>query len=214
MKSRPVSGRSMGFTIIELLVVVIIIGILAAAGMAKYQGIAESARQKNCVANLSIILRACSVWSAQNQPNSESNATRCLFGKTGRATKIPIASDAPVNWTVSDPMAIHKMLRSGNVWICPRLVLESGGTYEEAIADTNLRLCGSIVLPGSIVPGNQYIFVNVPPNCTVGSSWENTAYSFSGEGLTGASLVLCPTYGLYSGCSHIAPGFKHAIVFK
>ena len=57
-----------GFTIIELLVVVIVIGILAAAGLSKYQSFAEVARARTCTSNQSTIETSIGIFTTSKQP--------------------------------------------------------------------------------------------------------------------------------------------------
>jgi len=217
MKLRSVIRKLKGFTIIELLVVVIIIGILAAAGMAKYQGIAETARQRTCTSNLGIVENACSVWHTQNQPLSETGVSRVTFDKVGRASK-SIATDAPVTYTQSDPMAIQKVVRDENVWVCPRAILEAGGNVADAIASASNYLCGGLNLGGLAPIGNKYHYCYVPPSFTsaIVTTWNNSLYyvAAANETSAGVNLVVCGTYGIYSGCADIAPGYKHATLFK
>ncbi len=74
-----------GFTIIELLITVIVIGVLAAAGLAKYQNFAEQARRKTCLFQLQTIENALATWEAQN--GAFSPLTKAGWGystRTGR----------------------------------------------------------------------------------------------------------------------------------
>src|SRR5207253_1208867 len=73
-----------GFTIIELIIVVIVIGILAAAGMGKYQNFAEMARTRGCCANIKTVEMGIAVWTHQNTEFSEAAEGWCFFGpRTG-----------------------------------------------------------------------------------------------------------------------------------
>ena len=76
-----------GFTIIELLIVVIVIGILAAAGLAKYQNFAETSRRKTCLGQLQTIENALAVWETNNGAFAENAKTAFgLTPRTGRLT--------------------------------------------------------------------------------------------------------------------------------
>ncbi len=55
-----------GFTLIELMVVVVIIGILAAIAIPKYQNVTESARYAACRSNLRNIAGALNLYHAEN----------------------------------------------------------------------------------------------------------------------------------------------------
>ncbi|MBI4872059.1 MAG: prepilin-type N-terminal cleavage/methylation domain-containing protein, partial [Candidatus Riflebacteria bacterium] len=75
-----------GFTIIELLIVVIVIGILAAAGLAKYQNFAETSRRKTCLSQIMTIENAMAVWETTNQAFAEN--AKCAFGFTTRTGQL------------------------------------------------------------------------------------------------------------------------------
>ena len=79
------TGRRRGFTIIELLIVVIVIGILAAAGLAKYQNFAESSRRKTCMSQITTIENAMAAWETVNQAFAENAKTAWGFSpRTGQ----------------------------------------------------------------------------------------------------------------------------------
>ncbi|MBI4867660.1 MAG: prepilin-type N-terminal cleavage/methylation domain-containing protein [Candidatus Wallbacteria bacterium] len=135
-----------GFTIIELLIVVIVIGILAAAGLAKYQNFAETSRRKSCLGQLHSIETGMAVWETNNQAFAENS--KCAFGftpRTGRLTQTQIQptaaqilsgtagtvgsiADIASQPTVGGPQAFYSTTNSGplgtvirddNIWVCP-----------------------------------------------------------------------------------------------
>lgn len=135
-----------GFTIIELLIVVIVIGILAAAGLAKYQNFAETSRRKSCLGQLHSIETGMAVWETNNQAFAENS--KCAWGftpRTGRLTQtgqtVPFAGlgagtagtvasiqDIASQPTVGGPQAFYStsnagplgsVIRDDNIWVCP-----------------------------------------------------------------------------------------------
>jgi prepilin-type N-terminal cleavage/methylation domain-containing protein len=59
-----------GFTLLELLTVIIIIGILATLGITHYGGIKEKALDKEAIANLKLIIAAEKIYRMENATQS------------------------------------------------------------------------------------------------------------------------------------------------
>lgn len=72
-----------GFTIVELLVVVVIIGILVCIGVPLYQGIAKNTRIKVCNVKQREILTDVKDWCTQNQYNDDFIFTIISDGEKG-----------------------------------------------------------------------------------------------------------------------------------
>lgn len=136
-----------GFTIIELLIVVIVIGILAAAGLAKYQNFAELARKKTCLSQITTLENALAVWETQNSLFGETTKTQWTFstrtgllfstalpgGATLGTNICPVAigsnsTAAPTNFVNSSFSVgvtrgpLNAIVRDDKVWACPGAV--------------------------------------------------------------------------------------------
>ena len=59
-------SRQNAFTLIELMIVVVILGILSAIAIPKYSDVTESARYAACRSNLRNIVEALTLYSAEN----------------------------------------------------------------------------------------------------------------------------------------------------
>jgi prepilin-type N-terminal cleavage/methylation domain-containing protein len=85
------SSLRRGFTLIEIMIVVLIIGILLAIAVPNFVKARESSRTKACVANLKQIQSAKEQWAMDNrQPGTAAPAAGVLYG-TGNYIPGPAA---------------------------------------------------------------------------------------------------------------------------
>jgi prepilin-type N-terminal cleavage/methylation domain-containing protein len=86
LKARKVSG----FTLIEIMIVVLIIGILLAIAVPNFVRARESSRQKSCVANLKQIDSAKQQWAMDNKKGgADSVSIANLSGSGAYLKKVP-----------------------------------------------------------------------------------------------------------------------------
>ncbi len=76
---RPRSQKA-GFTLVEIMIVVLIIGILLAIAIPNFVAAREASRAKACVANLKQIDSATQQWCMDKQKNSTNYSTGPVIG--------------------------------------------------------------------------------------------------------------------------------------
>ncbi|MBI3891792.1 MAG: prepilin-type N-terminal cleavage/methylation domain-containing protein [Candidatus Wallbacteria bacterium] len=183
---RPTERRR-GFTIIELLIVVIVIGILAAAGLAKYQNFAETSRRKTCLQQLHALETGMAVWETTNTAFAENS--KCAWGFTPRTGKLTdtaitpvilnlntsgtIAAIADANQTVGGPPGFYNsgssgplgtVIRDDNIWDCPSALSRYYGGEIQNVNDDYMDTTGGGVSPvhggTAIGLGGRYFMCN------------------------------------------------------
>jgi prepilin-type N-terminal cleavage/methylation domain-containing protein len=80
-----------GFTLVEIMIVVLIIGILLAIAVPNFIRARESSRAKSCVANLQQINSAVEQWAMDNKKNAAATvALTDLVGSTAYIKSTPV----------------------------------------------------------------------------------------------------------------------------
>lgn len=205
MEVDKVKRARKGFTIIELLIVVIVIGILAAAGLAKYQNFAETSRRKTCLGQLQTIENGLAVWETTNQAFAEN--AKCAWGfspRTGKLTDTGLtattalgttvnpasiadtvtgstvgAPQAFLNTTASGPLG--SVIRDDKVWVCPSALSRYYNGEIQNVGDTFMDTAGSSApTANQIGLGGRYLAAVAGRGNVLGTGTPIRNYGFPG----------------------------------
>ena len=102
--SRQTAARR-AFTLVEIMIVVLIIGILLAIAVPNFVRARESSRSKSCIANMKQIAAAKEEWALDNkQPTTATPAGTDLYGVyTKEAPSCPSNGTYTINAVGTDP---------------------------------------------------------------------------------------------------------------
>lgn len=122
MNTWQTKNKKHGFTIVELLIVVVVIGILAAIVTVAYTGITQRANASAAKSNANSVVKVAEAYLADTG-NGSSYPTLAQLNAYNGVSKVPASitvNSAALSATQADGKTIQYVPRSGNTGACIR----------------------------------------------------------------------------------------------
>jgi prepilin-type N-terminal cleavage/methylation domain-containing protein len=157
--SRPVARQ--GFTLIEILVVIVIIGVLATMGVSKYTEFTTDSRKQACSSNMNSVNKGVGVWESQKVAITKGSRVTLTFNGGGDITALSGTMPTGLNTNAATAPAysnnnrsIAAFIRDDNVFMCPEYASQNGGVGS-APRNTNIYLWISDVTSQAALGNNR-----------------------------------------------------------
>jgi prepilin-type N-terminal cleavage/methylation domain-containing protein len=133
-------ARRKGFTLIEILVVIVIIGILATLGIGKYAQFSRDARKSGCANNQNTIDKGVGMWESKyvnfSIKATDTNFLSCVFKGNGKKGTFGGGARFPsrfINSAKADE--VYDLIQDELAFVCPETVLAFEGVEQMSTGD-------------------------------------------------------------------------------
>ncbi len=148
---RTLKMRRQGFTLIEILVVIVIIGILATMGIGKYAQFSRDARKSGCQSNQNSIDKGVGMWETKYTPINTRDAAEMSMEFNLLGIKSNFVGNLPGRMKATGTRfesEVFDQIQDEVVFVCPETVTAYGGMDEITQTDKgNLRDYRWIIQP-------------------------------------------------------------------
>ena len=144
--------KAKGFTLIEILVVIVIIGVLSIMGVSKYTEFTTQSRTRGCISNENSIDKSMGVWESQNVAIPTSAGASVTFktdGTTVANAGIPAAVPSASSLAAGSKV-IFNFTKDANVFTCPERANVVGNTISSSSAETEYYWISNGTAPGAL----------------------------------------------------------------
>lgn len=137
-------ARHKGFTLIEILVVIVIIGILATLGIGKYAQFSRDARKSGCVNNQNTIDKGIGMWESKyvnfSLKSGQSDTLQCQFKGNGEKGDYSTGGNGRfptrfINTNKADE--VYDLIQDEIAFICPETSLSFEGVENISTSEKN-----------------------------------------------------------------------------
>lgn len=165
------AGRREAFTLVEILVVIVIIGVLAIMGVSKYTEFTTSSRREACAANQLNVDKTVAVWETLNAAVPQ-DKVRSMQLDTNGVVKVESGlsdlSAAAGKSLVVGSQALLEYSKDVNVFVCPERANNVGGPAQaHRLAEVHFEWeCGPSTKPelNGKNRGTKCLFYGAPKN--------------------------------------------------
>jgi len=169
--TRPVCDKGKGFTLVELLTTIAIIGILSALLLAGTSRMLKAGRTATCLSNLRQIGQAALLYAAEHENHTPGYSWFYPYKEANVATRGTLAPylNAPARWTDYAPSALTcpemhcqfpSFLQGANTYSINAYCISLEEFGEPLTSTTSFGQPRTLRTTDSVAPGRQMLFID------------------------------------------------------